>query len=184
MLILFGLMLNIFFRTAIHLIKEYSEVSLKTSFALAIGGAENIYELFPFQFPLIQIAFPIVIVLLLVTRLLSKNLNLAELGFDQAHSLGVNVKLLQFFGYLIILCCNTLTINLVGNIAFLGLISTHIARKLLKTRKYENILPVSAIISICLLLTAITINSYLTYISSSNLIVALGAVSLLFLNKK
>lgn len=184
MLILFGLVLNIFFRTAIHLIKEYSAVSLTTSFALAIGGAENIYELFPHQFSLIQIAFPIAIVLLFSVRLLAKNLNLAELGFDQAHSLGVNIKLLQFFGYLIILCCNTLTINLVGNIAFLGLISTHIARKVLGTRKYESIIPVSCMVSICLLISAITINSFLPYISSSNLIVALGATFLLFLNKK
>ncbi|AHC39858.1 ABC transporter [Mycoplasma ovis str. Michigan] len=184
MLILFGLVLNIFFRTAVHLIKEYSEVSLKTSFALAMGGAENIYDLFPSQYPLIQIAFPIALILLLSTRLLAKNLNLAELGFDQAFSLGVNVKLLQFIGYLIILCCNTLTINLVGNIAFLGLISTHIARKVLRTRKYEQIIPVSTMISICLLLLAITINSFVPYISSSNLIVALGATFLLFLIKK
>ncbi|ADX97913.1 iron chelate uptake ABC transporter family permease subunit [Mycoplasma suis] len=184
MIILFGLVLNIFFRTSVHLIKEHSATSVNVAYALAMGGAENIYEMFPSQYTLLRWAIPIVVVLFIVTRLLSKNWNLTELGFDQAHSLGVNIKLLQFIGYSIILCCNTLTINLVGNISFIGLISTHLARKLYRTRKYETIIPVSAIIAVTLIMVAVTVNQLVPAISSSNLILALGALSLLLLTKE
>lgn len=184
MIILFGLVLNIFFRTSIHLIKQYSPTSINTSFALAMGGAENIFNLFPSQYSLIRWSIPIVMVLFIIVRSLSKNWNLTELGFDQAHSLGVNVKALQFIGYLIILCCNTLTINLVGNISFIGLISTHLARKLYRTRKYETIIPISSIIAMCLMMIAVTINQLIPSISSSNVILALGALSLLLLTKE
>ncbi|CCE66648.1 FecCD family ABC transporter permease [Candidatus Mycoplasma haematominutum] len=184
LIILFGLVLNIFFRTATHLVKAYSVTSVNTSFALALGGAENIFELFPSQFQLLQYAMPITVLLFLFTRCLAKSLNLAELGFDQAHSLGVNIRMLQFLGYSTILCCNTLTINLVGNISFVGLISTHLARRILKTRKYEAIIPSSSLISALLLMIAITVNSYVPEISTSNLILALGAASLFLLTRE
>ncbi|KMZ96345.1 hypothetical protein PVNG_02484 [Plasmodium vivax North Korean] len=184
MLILFGLVLNIFFRTATHLIKEYSQVSVNTSFALALGGAENIYELFPHQFLLIQIAIPLTALIFIIVRSLSKHLNLAELGFDQARSLGTNVRLLQVVGYFLILCCNTLTINLAGNISFAGLISTHLSRKILKTRKYQSIIPTSSLISVALLVLAVSINQTFPSVPSSNIILALGSILLLFLSRQ
>ncbi|AFO51692.1 ABC transporter fecCD family protein [Candidatus Mycoplasma haematolamae str. Purdue] len=184
MIILFGLVLNIFFRASVHLLKQYNTASVSTAFSLAIGGAENIYELFPSQFLFVKVAIPVTIFLFILVRLLARNFNLAELGFDQAHSLGVNIKVLQWVGYFIILCCSTIAINLVGNIAFLGLISTHVARKLFKTRRYETIIPASSVVAAALLMVAITINSLIPAISSSNLILALGAISLFFLTKE
>lgn len=49
-IVLIGLVLNMIFNTFTYLIKTYNSNAVNTSFALAMGGAENIYGLYTNQF--------------------------------------------------------------------------------------------------------------------------------------
>ncbi|WP_246307703.1 iron chelate uptake ABC transporter family permease subunit [Candidatus Mycoplasma haematohominis] len=183
-IILIGLVLNMIFKTFVFLIKTYNSNAVNASFALAMGGAENIYGLYTSQFSFLKWCALALLVLAALSFIFSQKLNLFELGEEQAKTLGVNVKAFKYFCYTVILLTTTISIVLVGNIAFLGLICSHSVRSLLNTRKYQIIIPVGSVLACVLLLFGTMLNSLFSFISSSIFILFLGGCVLLSLTLK
>lgn len=186
-IVLFGLVLNIFFKTIVHLLKTYNANAVNAIFALSIGGSENVYHLFSNQFQILKIFFFILLVTFVIAYVLSKQLNLSELGEEQSKSLGINIKYVKILGYLIILITTNIAIVLAGNISFIGLLSVHIIRLIFKTRKYQIIIPLSAIFSAFVMVLSVAGNNLFPQIASSVFILFFGSLTLLYLvqqNKK
>lgn len=183
-IILIGLVLNMIFKTFVFLIKTYNSNAVNASFSLAMGGAENIYGLYTSQFSFLKWCSLSLLILAALSFIFSQKLNLFELGEEQAKTLGVNVKAFKYFCYTIILLTTTISIVLVGNIAFLGLICSHSVRSLLNTRKYQIIIPVGSVLACVLLLFGTMLNALFSFISSSMFILFLGGCVLLGLTLK
>ncbi|OAL10781.1 ferrichrome ABC transporter [Candidatus Mycoplasma haematobovis] len=180
-IIFIGLVMNMMFKTLSYLIKTSNANAVNPAFKLAIGGAENIHDLYNNQFGFLQWTAISIFILFLLTWACSNKFNLFELGEEQAKTFGVNVKLFKYFAYSLALITTTIAVTLVGNIAFVGLISTHIIRHLFRTRKYQIIVPYASVLAIFLLLTGILLNAILPFVFSSIFILCLGGIILLFL---
>ncbi|AEW45754.2 ferrichrome ABC transporter permease protein [Mycoplasma haemocanis str. Illinois] len=180
-IIFIGLVMNMLFKTITYLIKTSNANSVNTAYALALGGAENIYGLYTRQFDVLKWLSIAIIILFLLSVLCSNKFNLFELGEEQAKTFGINVKLFKYFGCTLSLLSATIAIVLVGNVAFLGLISTHIVRSIFQTRKYQIIIPAASTLSGVLILLGVFLNSLVPYISSSMFILWLGGLTLLSL---
>jgi len=83
--------------------------------------------------------------------LLSKRLNTLMLGDENATQLGVNPRLTRLLSAVIAGLSSSIMVSLFGLIGFIGLISPHIARFLVKTSDNRLVIPVSASIGMTLL---------------------------------
>src|SRR5690606_23057848 len=96
---------------------------------------------------------PIVLVLLIICFILSRNINIQELGEELATGVGSAVQKQRF---ILLLVCTALTGNAVafaGGIGFVGLMAPHIARRLVGS-SFGALLPTSALIGGLLVMLA------------------------------
>ncbi len=85
------------------------------------------------------------LILIPITMLLSRRINVQELGDDIAIGLGLNVQLNRCFLILISVALAGSAVAFAGGIGFVGLIAPHIARKLVG-RTFESLVPISVLI--------------------------------------
>lgn len=100
-----------------------------------------------------KVIIPIVVVMFILVLLNNKKLDVLNLSDELSISLGLNLERerKKFLSYAVILA-GTAT-AFAGNIGFLGLISPHIAKKLVEPY-HKNFITISAIISIIIILFA------------------------------
>ncbi len=100
---------------------------------------------------------PIVLIFLTLTVRKYKHLDILMLGEDIATGLGLDVgkEYRKLLIYTVALAGSATAVA--GSIGFLGLISPHIARKLTGPR-HARLIPVSAVISVCIVLFADTLS--------------------------
>ena len=100
-----------------------------------------------------KVIIPIVTIMFIIVLLNHKKLDILNLSDELAISLGLNIqKERKKFLSLAVILSGTAT-AFAGNIGFLGLISPHIARKLVGSY-HKNFVPVSAMISVIIILIA------------------------------
>ena len=101
----------------------------------------------------VQIVVPLIIVLLLITFFITRQLNVQELGDDTASSLGQPVQKTRL--YLILLCSSLVAsaIACAGAIGFVGLMAPHIARRIVGS-SFGVLIPASAAIGALLVMVA------------------------------
>ena len=110
-----------------------------------------------------DIAFiaPVVLLCLFILLFYSKSLDVVALGDDElASSLGINVNKIRVLMGLIAALATACVISFTGVIGFIGLVSPHIARMLIKS-KHIYLLPFSALIGALLLVVADTLGRLL-----------------------
>lgn len=176
-----GLGIAIFFRMINYLLRSTNTDAAKTAFAAAIGGAENIYALYPSQFSILGVGIVLILICLIVTIGFARNLTILELGDRQAKSLGVDTRVVKTIGLLLILITVPISITLVGNVAFVGLFAPHIIRMLFKTRNYGIIVPLAALLGGVTMSLGLTMSNFLKGIPSSIYMVFIGAPMLIYL---
>lgn len=88
---------------------------------------------------------PWVLVFTPIAILLSRRINLQELGDELAMGLGSNIQLNRFILIFISVALAGSAVAFAGGIGFVGLIAPHIARKLVG-RSFESLAPISALI--------------------------------------
>ncbi|MDQ0513788.1 iron complex transport system permease protein [Mycoplasmoides fastidiosum] len=179
-----GLAISIFFKTLNFLLRINNASAIRTSFAISIGGAENIYGLYPSQETVLYIGIVLVAIGFITSIFLSKNLSLLELGDDKATSLGVNIKSVKIFGLLVILILIPISVSLVGNAAFVGLFAPHIVRIIFRTRDYRIVVPMGALLGASVMSLGLTLNTFTSTIPSSIYMVFIGAPMLIYLGWK
>lgn len=91
----------------------------------------------------VSVLLPWVIVLFIVSLLLTRNLNVQELGDDIAASVGSGVQRHRFLFLIISSALAGGAVAFAGGIGFVGLIGPHIGRKLVGS-SFGGLLPVSA----------------------------------------
>ncbi|WP_391591953.1 Iron ABC transporter permease [[Mycoplasma] cavipharyngis] len=179
-----GLAISIFFKTVSFILRSSSKNALKTSFAISIGGAENVYGLYPSQETILYLAILLIAIGTIVSIFIAKNLSILELGDNKAASLGVNTKLVKIISLIIVLILVPTAITLVGNVAFVGLFVPHIIRIIFKTRNYLIIIPLGALLGGLVMNLGLTFNTFFASIPSSIYMVFIGAPMLIYLGWK
>lgn len=134
----------------------------------------------------IAILFPILVLLWIATYSLSAKLNILNLNDQAAKGLGINLPRERFTILFLSTCLAALSVILVGNITFVGLVSGHITRKLVGSN-HRISLPFSMLIGIVLLLVSDTIGRVFlvgTGIPTGIIVSIIGAPYFLYLMKQ
>jgi len=101
----------------------------------------------------IQIVVPLILVLLLITFFITRQLNVQELGDDTATSLGQSVQKTRLFLLLLSSSLVASAIAFAGAIGFVGLMAPHIARRIVGP-SFGVLIPTSAAIGALLVMVA------------------------------
>ena len=101
----------------------------------------------------VQIIVPIIVILLLLTVFITRQLNVQELGDDTALSLGQTVQKTRFFLLLLSSSLVASAISFAGAIGFVGLMAPHIARRIVGP-SFGVLIPTSAAIGALLVMVA------------------------------
>ncbi|MEH6936763.1 iron ABC transporter permease [Bacillus sp. JJ664] len=104
----------------------------------------------------IKIVVPFIVIGIIVSLFLSRQLTILSLNEEVAIGLGQNINKIKALLFVIIILLAGASVALVGNMAFLGLMVPHIVRAFVGT-DYRFILPMSAIFGATFLLFADTL---------------------------
>ncbi|MBS4174125.1 iron ABC transporter permease [Bacillus sp. FJAT-49736] len=104
----------------------------------------------------LQIVMPFILIGIIVSIFLSRQLTVLSLNEDVAIGLGQNIGRIKFILYIVIVLLAGAAVALVGNLAFVGLMVPHIVRQIVGT-DYRFILPMSAIFGAAFMSLADTI---------------------------
>lgn len=104
----------------------------------------------------LQIIAPILLVSLLVSFALSRQLTILSLNEEAAVGLGQKTKLIKIFLFVVIILLAGASVALVGNLAFIGLMVPHVVRAITGT-DYRYILPMTALMGASFMLFADTL---------------------------
>lgn len=129
---------------------------------------------------------------LFILLIFSKRFDIWLLGEEQAFSLGINKKQFTFIVFFITSILTGLVTAFYGPIAFIGLISPHIGRILIKTNVHAKLFIVTASIGMILMLLSDIIVQLIALISSGSLVplntitslIAIPLLTYLFIKKK
>jgi iron complex transport system permease protein len=100
--------------------------------------------------------FPILVIGLLAAMAIGRSLNILAHGEQTAGALGVSVKPLRYFIYLLASLLTATAVTLAGSIGFVGLIVPHMLR-LLGVRDHRLLLPAATLLGGSLLVVADTL---------------------------
>ncbi|UXR71946.1 MULTISPECIES: iron ABC transporter permease [unclassified Staphylococcus] len=126
---------------------------------------------------------PIIFVAILLLMLMSRQLTILSLGDTLASGLGQNVKTIRIFSLLLTMLLAGISVAMVGQIAFVGLIVPHIVRFLVGT-DYVKVLPMSAVLGGSLVLAADVLARMLGEAPMSAIISFIGVPYFLYLIRK
>ncbi|MFJ8517190.1 FecCD family ABC transporter permease [Lysinibacillus xylanilyticus] len=101
----------------------------------------------------VQIVVPLILILLLITFFITRQLNVQELGDDTASSLGQSVQNTRLFLLLLSSSLVASAISFAGAIGFVGLMAPHIARRIVGP-SFGVLIPTSAAIGAILVMVA------------------------------
>lgn len=104
----------------------------------------------------LQIISPFIILGILVSLLLSRQLTILSLNEEVAVGLGQRILLVKMVLFIMVILLAGSSVALVGNMAFVGLMVPHIVRAIVGT-DYRFIIPMSAIVGAILMVLADTI---------------------------
>lgn len=93
----------------------------------------------------IQISVPIILVTLILLILMSRQLTILSLGDALAVGLGQNIKMVRTVALILSMLLAGVSVAMVGQVAFVGLIVPHIVRSWVGT-DYMKVLPMTAVV--------------------------------------
>jgi iron complex transport system permease protein len=104
----------------------------------------------------LQLIAPFIIIGLIISQFLSRQLTILSLNEELAIGLGQKIIKVKYALFIIVVVLAGASVALVGNLAFIGLMIPHIVRAFVGT-DYRQILPVSAIFGATFMLLADTL---------------------------
>lgn len=108
------------------------------------------------SFNQLQIVVPTIVIGIFIAMLLAKQLTILSLSEEVAIGLGQNILLVKIILFVVIIVLVGISVALVGNLAFIGLMVPHLVRAIVGT-DYSYIIPMSAIFGACFMLLTDTI---------------------------
>ncbi|HRN40668.1 MAG TPA: iron ABC transporter permease [Vicingus sp.] len=147
--LILGIMLGSIITAFVGIIQYFSfDSQLKSFIMWTMGNLSGVSN------QQILIITPILLLTLIWSFLVSKQLNLYLLGEDYAKTMGLNVKKFQLTIILITAILTGVVTAYCGPIGFIGIIVPHLARMLSKTSNHQLLTPLSVILGINVLLFA------------------------------
>lgn len=105
--------------------------------------------------------WPFIIVGLIISIYMAKPLNLYMLSDDALKGLGAKILSIKVFTMIAVVLLSGSAVALAGPIAFIGLITPHIAKLLCKSHNHFIVIPLSGVLGGCLLLLSDILSRYL-----------------------
>ena len=179
--ILTGLAIGIIFKTFTFLIRNNDKFLNSVSFNYVLGGAESVNRVIGNnQFEILFISMGLIAIAGILTFIASKGLTLLELGDERAKNLGVKVKLTKVLSLISVGLAVPSSIMVVGNVAFIGLFSVHLARFILRTRGYKTLMLPTMVIAVVISSFGLLLTQYVPKINSGLWMTFLGAPYLVY----
>lgn len=147
-IVLAGVAISTLFSAGISMVRMiFPDISIDYAY-FSIGGVSGV--------SLKQLAIPSVIIFscVIAAFCVAQRLDLLLLGDDAAAGLGVRTKGLRTFALLLSGASAAAAVSFAGLLGFVGLMSPHIARRLLGSERMRLVLPVSAMIGGALTVTS------------------------------
>ncbi|WP_324730169.1 iron ABC transporter permease [Lysinibacillus fusiformis] len=139
-MVLIGIGISALAKAVVTMLLVLSEVAATTKAYLWLTGS-----LYGANMTDVYLLLPWVALLLPLTFVLSRTVNVKELGDDIATGLGVKVQVYRLLFLLISVMLAGSAVAFAGGIAFVGLVAPHMSR-LLVGRSFAGLIPVTAII--------------------------------------
>ncbi len=143
-IVLAGVAISSLFSAGIDALTTFFPDSLIASNAFKIGGVKGV------TFADLSPAWIMIVGAIIVTILLSKDMDVLSLGDDMAKSLGLNIKVIRFTLLTMAAIIAGSVVSFCGLIGFVGLMTPHLARKFVGNTSLPLILS-SALIGSCFL---------------------------------
>lgn len=131
----------------------------------------------------VLIGAPIILLAIICLILMSRQLTILSLGDTLASGLGQNVRMIRRVSLLVTMLLAGISVAMVGQIAFVGLIVPHIVRFLVGT-DYVKVLPMAAVLGGILVLSADLLARMLGEAPMSAIISFIGVPYFLYLIRK
>ncbi|KOR89256.1 FecCD family ABC transporter permease [Paenibacillus solani] len=131
----------------------------------------------------LYIGMPVVIMAVIIFFLMSRQLTILNLGESVAQGLGQNVKFTRVATIILSMLLAGISVAIVGQVAFVGLMIPHIARFLVGT-DYRRVIPLSAMLGASLVVGADTVARLMGEAPVSAIISFIGVPYFLYLIKK
>ena len=185
-IILAGLAIGIIFKTITFIFKAGDANNNTVSFAYVLGGAESIsgekLALGQDQITTFLLVSAIMTFVALTLAIINiKGMNLLEIGDERAKNLGSSVMITRIINVLVALIALPAAVILVGNMAFLGLFSVHLARWITKSRNYKKVLPASLLIGMLIASLGLQLTEHIPKINSGIWMTFIGAPYLIYI---
>lgn len=174
-LILAGAAISLFLSAVAQAIAIYFRLNQAIIFWSAGGVSGTTWQQ-------LVIVTPIVLLIVLLFILISRQLSLLSLG-DVAKGLGQNVTRIRVISMVLSMILAGISVAIIGQIAFVGLMIPHIARFLVGP-DYKKVIPLSAVLGGSLVVGADTLARLMGEAPTSTIISFLGVPFLIYLIKK
>jgi len=166
--LILGIMIGSVASALISIIQYFSyDNSLKSFVMWMMGDLSNV------SLAQLKILFPVVLLGLILSFLISKKLNTYLLGEDYAQSLGVNIKMTQFTIIIITAILAGSITAYCGPIGFVGIVVPHLARLISKSSNHIIIIPLSVLIGTNMLL----ISDIISQLPGSEKVIPINAIT-------
>jgi iron complex transport system permease protein len=169
-LILFGMMISLFFGAAVvTLLSVLNPEKLQQAMNWLLGEFGTTRDQWSYHL------WPMILGLFFLLIAFAKHLDHLSLGSSRSLSLGTSPKLYRGFFIIITTFITAMAVSIAGLIGFIGLVSPHIARFLIRTSRHKTLLMASSAIGSGLLL----ISDSLGRLINTNSEIPAGSISAL-----
>ncbi|MCV3728239.1 iron ABC transporter permease [Ureaplasma miroungigenitalium] len=176
-----GLATGVFFNTVSYFIRSSEESASSANMLYILGGPENILKANGFaDFKLLWICAVTIVIGFVVSMLISHKLSLLDLGDEKAKNLGSSVVYIKMIAILATILLIAPSILLAGNVAFVGLFTPHIVRKVFGVRDYRIVIPLSASVGALITALGLILTREIPSINSSIWMHFIGAPTLAY----
>ncbi|MCV3743574.1 iron ABC transporter permease [Ureaplasma sp. ES3154-GEN] len=174
-----GLAVGVFFNTVTYFIRSSDEGASTANVLYVLGGPENILKANGFaDWKTLWIAAILITIGLIIAMGIAHKLSLLELGDEKAKNLGTSVVVIKLVAIIAAILLITPSILLAGNVAFVGLFTPHIVRKIFKVRDFRAVIPLSAVMGAVLTSLGLILQREIPSINSSIWMQFIGAPTL------
>ncbi|MCV3753981.1 FecCD family ABC transporter permease [Ureaplasma zalophigenitalium] len=174
-----GLAVGVFFNTITYFLRSSDESAAGANIFYVLGGPENILKATGFaDWKTLWIAAILIGIGLIISMLIAHKLSLLELGDQKAKNLGSAIVYVKLAAILAAILLITPSILLAGNVAFVGLFTPHIIRKVFGVRDFRVLIPLSAVLGATLTSLGLILAREIPSINSSIWMQFIGAPTL------
>ncbi|MCV3728244.1 iron ABC transporter permease [Ureaplasma miroungigenitalium] len=174
-----GLAVGVFFNTITYFLRSSDESAASANIFYVLGGPENILKATGFaDWKTLWISAILIGIGLIMSMLIAHKLSLLELGDEKAKNLGSAIIYIKLLAILAAILLITPSILLAGNVAFVGLFTPHIIRKVFGVRDFRVLIPLSAVLGATLTSLGLILAREVPSINSSIWMQFIGAPTL------